>query len=105
MEAMNYTRIHQAAGINNEILTHHPGGAIVEIGGGTRNRFANALHCPPVINIDLDEDAYGDVVVPVDINTLEEGLHDLRVAPAIDHFEGAGSVIMSHSLYEKRPEV
>ena len=101
----DYPRSHQKIGLNEEILHSHPGGAIVEIGGGVRNRFARVTSAPPVVNINRHKTAAGNVVLPLDLNTLEKGLNDPRVRTETDKLGGVGTVIMSHVLYDVRPGV
>lgn len=104
MENFNYPRSHELAGISQEMIDRHPGGSIVEIGGGTKRRFREVLNRFPVINIDTDPLAIGNLVLPHDMNALGGNMSDERIRPYMEQGGGAGTIIMSHSLYDLRPE-
>lgn len=95
----DYIRSHKEAGMNELILRSHPGGAIVEIGGGVQPRFPSRTPSerPTIINIEKQQGATGDVVVEQDLCSLEDGLHDPAVRPFLG-VEGSGTVVMSHVL-------
>lgn len=100
MDHFDYIRTHEISGLNDTILAAHPGGAIVEIGGGLKKRFRGSMH--PVINVEKQDGAYGDVVLERDADFLDNGFGDKELREATEAHGGIGTIIMSHVLQEVR---
>ena len=101
----NYVKSHEVAGLNDLILRSHPGGALLEIGGGVTPRFPTVPRDkrPTIINIDITQDnPTGDFVIPANLETLADGLHDHRLQPLFEE-EGVGTVVMCFVLADLAP--
>lgn len=106
MEQFNYVHSHENAGINALIAAAHPGGALLELGGGKHDRFAS-IHPdrrPLVVNVDQSpEGCYGNPL-SIDLKSLQDGLRDTRIRDAVAPHGGIGTIVASHVCADIGPE-